>query len=66
MSGPRRRFIVPVVVDEDYEGDPSRFGNLPEDFLRFDFGQAPAGAPDAELINMLTGEIRAMRSAPAA
>jgi hypothetical protein len=61
-----RHFIVPVVVDEDYEGDPSRFQMIPPGFTDFHFGRAPAGHPDAHLIRMLTHEIRAMRRHPAA
>jgi hypothetical protein len=56
-----RRFIVPVVVDDDYEGDPSRYRRIPEDFRRLHFGRAPGGDPDAELRAMLTAEIRTMR-----
>ena len=56
-----RRFIVPVVIDEDYDGDPSRYRQIPEDFSRLQFGRAPGGNPDAGLIEMLTSEIRAMR-----
>jgi hypothetical protein len=41
------RFIVPVIVDEDYEGDPSRYRQIPEEFGRFQFGRAPGGDPDA-------------------
>ena len=65
-SIPRRRFIVPVVIDEDYEGDPSRYRQIPDDFRRLHFGRAPAGDPDAELLAMLTAEIRAMRRTDAA
>ena len=61
-----RRFIVPVIVDDDYEGDPSRYRQIPDDFGRFQFGRAPAGDPDAELLAMLTAEIRAMRRTDAA
>lgn len=61
-----RHFIVPVIVDEDYEGDPSRYRRIPDDFGSFHFGRAPAGEPDAELLAMLTNEIRAMRRALAA
>ena len=32
----------------------------------FDFGRAPAGDPDARLVEMLTAEIRAMRRPDAA
>jgi hypothetical protein len=56
-----RRFIVPVIVDEDYDGDPSRYRKIPEDFGRLQFGRAPRGDPDAALLAMLTKEIRAMR-----
>jgi hypothetical protein len=65
-SIPSRRFIVPVVIDDDYEGDPSRYRQVPDDFGRLHFGRAPAGDPDAELLTMLTAEIRAMRRTDAA
>ena len=55
------RFIVPVIVDEDYEGDPSRYRQIPDEFGRFQFGRAPGGEPDAELLAVLIDEIRAMR-----
>jgi hypothetical protein len=60
-SIPRRRFIVPVIVDDDYEGDPSQYRQVPDTFRGFHFGRAPAGDPDAELLAMLTAEIRAIR-----
>lgn len=56
-----RRFIVPVVVEEDYTGDPSRFRRMPDAFWDCDFGCAPAGDPDDRLIAMLRDEIRNMR-----
>ena len=61
-----RRFIVPVVVDDDYDGDPSRYTRIPEDFRRLHFGHAPGGQPDAGLCGMLTEEIRNMRRLGAA
>ena len=60
-SIPSRRFIVPVVIDDDYDGDPSRYRQMPDGFGRLHFGRAPGGEADAELIAMLTAEIRAMR-----
>jgi hypothetical protein len=65
-SIPRRRFIVPVIIDDDYEGDPSRYRQTPDDFGRLHFGRAPGGVPDAELLAMLTDEIRNMRRSGAA
>jgi hypothetical protein len=56
-----RRFIVPVVVDSDYSGDPSRYRQIPDEFRRFHFGYAPGGDPDAEFRSMLTDEIHAVR-----
>jgi hypothetical protein len=56
-----RRFIVPVVVDEDYAGDPNRYRRMPDAFWDCDFGHAPAGDPDERLVAMLRDEIRAMR-----
>jgi hypothetical protein len=61
-----RNFIVPVIVDENYQGDPSQYQRFPDDFRHFHFGHAPAGDPDKELRRMLTEEIRAMRRALAA
>ena len=66
QSIPSRRFIVPVVIDRDYQGDATRYRQVPEDFERLHFGRAPDGQPDAELIAMLTTEIRAMRRVDAA
>jgi hypothetical protein len=60
-SIPRRRFIVPVVIDDDYTGDTSRYQQIPEGFGRLQFGRAPGGDPDDGLLAMLTDEIRAMR-----
>ena len=65
-SIPSRPFIVPVVIDDDYDGDASRFRQIPDDFGRLHFGRAPGGDPDAELLTMLTAEIRAMRRTEAA
>ena len=61
-----RRFIVPVVIDDDYDGDASRYRQIPPEFSSLHFGCAPAGDPDAGLIEMLTSEIRAMRRTTAA
>jgi hypothetical protein len=59
------RFIVPVIVDEDYDGDPSRYRQIPLEFVDFHFGRAPGGDPDADLLATLTEEIRALRRADA-
>ncbi len=61
-----RRFIVPVVIDDDYGGDTSRYRRIPEDFGRLHFGRAPGGEPDDGLLDVLTDEIRAMRRTDAA
>jgi hypothetical protein len=60
-SIPRRRFIVPVVIDRDYAGNPGQYLQIPEAFRQFHFGRAPGGEPDADLVAALTAEIRAMR-----
>ncbi|WP_067897323.1 toll/interleukin-1 receptor domain-containing protein [Nocardia vaccinii] len=61
-----RHFIVPVVVDNDYQGNPSRYKRIPPGFSDLQFGRAPGGDPDTALLEMLKEEIRAMRSAEAA
>jgi hypothetical protein len=57
---PRRRFIVPVAVDQ-VGVDVGRLVNIPEAFRKFNFGRAPAGEPDTELLEVLKEEIRGMR-----
>lgn len=53
-------FIVPVIIDEDYDGDLSRYPKGRKYFGRLQFGSAPAGEPDAGLTAMLAEEIAAM------
>jgi TIR domain len=55
-----RRFIIPVMVDEDSE-TISTYRQIPDEFKRFNFGHAPGGAPDSVLRSLLVEEIRAMR-----
>ncbi|UGT51209.1 toll/interleukin-1 receptor domain-containing protein [Nocardia asteroides] len=64
-SIPSRRFIVPVIIDDNYDNDPSHYRQVPDSFGRLHFGSAPGGEPDAGLIAMLQDEIRAMRRAAA-
>jgi len=61
-----RRFIIPVVIDVDYDGNPARLKQLPEEFREFDFGRAPGGTPSDALLAALTQGIRAMRRPQAA
>lgn len=65
-SIPRRRFIVPVVIDSDYGGDTGRYRQIPDEFAQLQFGWAPGGDPDQVLLETLTAEIRAMRRIDAA
>ena len=58
---PNRRFIVPVVIDDAYDGNPARFQQVPERFMQTHFGWAPRGLPDAALLTALRDELRAMR-----
>jgi TIR domain-containing protein/SIR2-like protein len=57
----RRRFIVPVVIDVEYDGDFGKYRQLQEGMRAFQVGHAPAGRPVANLRTVLTEEIRAMR-----
>jgi hypothetical protein len=60
------RFIVPVIIDEDYDGDLGRYPKGRDYFGRLQFGSAPAGEPDAGLTAMLTEEIDAINRPGAA
>ncbi len=57
----KSRFIVPVVIDPDFQGELGTYKNIPKEFLDFDFGRAPEGSPDESLSRMLKEEIRRMR-----
>jgi len=61
-----RRFIVPVAVDPDYDGNPDRLEQLPEEFRQLDFGRAPGGVPSEALLAAFTQDIRALRRPAAA
>jgi hypothetical protein len=59
-----RKFIVPVVVDADYQGNLERYQGLVDEFpalQELHFGRAPGGEPDEALRKALTDAIRAMR-----
>jgi hypothetical protein len=64
-SIPRRRFIIPVITDED-QGELATYQQIPDEFRRFNFGYAPTGEPDPSLCALLIEEIRAMRRSGAA
>lgn len=56
-----RRFIFPVVIDSEYDGNPSRYRQVPDAFTESHWGQAPGGAPDERLVSALRDAIRDMR-----
>jgi hypothetical protein len=56
-----RTFIVPIAIDPDYDGNPSRYRHVPEAFTVPHWGRAPGGRPDDELIGALKDAIREMR-----
>jgi hypothetical protein len=57
-----RKFIVPIVVDTDYGGDPDRYRRVPDRFRAAQFGHAPDGRFSEPLRNELTRLIRERRS----
>jgi TIR domain/SIR2-like domain len=56
-----RRFIFPVVIDAEYDGNPSRYRQVPDVFAASHWGQAPGGDPDPSLVSALRDAIRDMR-----
>jgi hypothetical protein len=64
-SIPRRRFIIPVIVDQN-QRELGTYQQIPDEFRRFNFGHAPAGEADSSLRSLLVEEIRAMRRSGAA
>ena len=57
-----RKFIIPIVVDRDYDGSAGRFHLVPESFLGTHFGHAPEGSLSDDLLNEITRLIRERRS----
>jgi hypothetical protein len=57
----KKRFIVPVVIDPDFDGELDHYQNIPDQFRAMNFGRAPQGAPDESLKSVLKEEIRRMR-----
>ncbi|HMH49985.1 MAG TPA: toll/interleukin-1 receptor domain-containing protein [Candidatus Acidoferrum sp.] len=58
-----RKFVIPIVVDADYQGDLGRYQRLLDEFPDFrdlHFGRAPGGNPEEALRKTLIEEIRAM------
>ncbi|HSK80283.1 MAG TPA: toll/interleukin-1 receptor domain-containing protein [Thermoanaerobaculia bacterium] len=56
-----RRFIFPVVIDAEYDGNPSRYRQVPDAFTVSHWGRAPGGDPDEGLVSALRDAIRDMR-----
>jgi len=57
-----RKFIVPIVVDRNYDGDAGLFRLVPTSFLGTHFGHAPDGSLSDDLRNEITRLIRERRS----
>lgn len=57
-----RKFIIPVVVDREYDGNAGGYQLVPESFPRTHFGHAPDGGLSEELLNELKKLIRERRS----
>ena len=57
-----RKFIIPVVVDREYDGNAGRYRLVPEGFLDAHFSHAPAGKLSDDLRAELTRLIRERRS----
>jgi hypothetical protein len=57
-----RKFLVPIVVDLEYDGNAGRYRLVPESFLATHFGHAPEGDLSGELKKELTQLIRDRRS----
>ncbi len=56
-----RKFIVPIVIDAEYDGNPSRYRQVPDAFTVSHWGRAPGGDPDEDLVSALRDAIRDMR-----
>jgi hypothetical protein len=57
-----RKFIIPVVVDRDYDGNAGSFRLVPDSFPRTHFGHAPEGSLSHDLRDELIRLIRERRT----
>jgi TIR domain-containing protein/SIR2-like protein len=56
-----RRFIIPIVVDPAYTGNPRDYKLIPEGFFAFQFGHAPGGRMSDDLRKFMTEALRELR-----
>ena len=56
-----RKFIFPLVIDDDYNGNPSGYTLVPEEFRTLQFAHAPNGRLSEGLRTELTQTIRELR-----
>ena len=56
-----RRFIFPVVVDPEFDGNASRYRLVPDQFHSFQFGHAPGGHMSDDLRRAITEALRDLR-----
>jgi len=56
-----RKLIFPIVIDAEYDGNPSHYRQVPDAFTVSHWGRAPGGDPDDALVSALREAIRDMR-----
>ncbi len=56
-----RSFIVPVVVDSEFDGNANRYKLMPDRFRDFQFGHAPGGRISEELRKTIIEAVRDLR-----
>ena len=56
-----KKFIMPIVIDPNYDGNPEKYRKMPEGFKKFQFGHAPSGEMAKGLKEELKAEIRDLR-----
>lgn len=56
-----QKFIIPVVIDQEYNENASEYELIPEGFRKYHFGHAPMGHLSEELRSTLIQELRKLR-----
>ncbi len=59
--GQRSGFLVPVVIDQNFDGNLSRYQKIEESFRDVHVAHAPDGQPGAALLDIFKEQIREMR-----
>jgi len=60
-EGIAERYIIPIIIDSNYEGKPDKYKKMPDRFKEFHLSHAPTGEMSKELSDLLLLEIGSIK-----